>query len=356
MITGLSDAYKELMGQPGTTVNCTVEVQTGAVSSMTLGMDRIFDLRIYSLLFSEDTLSIGGTASKCLKCTFLPNANTIIPRMAKIWLRYNLRGASGTTSGTRKLLGPFYIDTRSVDTATGKMTVTAYDVMLMAEQTIDLRSTSSPVISHTDAVSAIALKLGVTLDTRSPALMSANFTRSATLTMRQILSRIAVLNCGNWVITYQNMLRFIPISGAATDNCDMGNNARSLSVGARLGAITKLTVQLVEDSTDEDDLIIIGDSSGRSMTVFCPWCTEAIASTIFTKLKSASAAYIPFEAEGALIDLAYEVGDTLTWGSDKTTKYLLASQTVTMGRVPYSTLSAPGEKAIDHECPYKNAR
>lgn len=354
MIPGLGNTYKSIMGLPGTTINAYLIIQTDTVLSMRIGLGSIFDLRIYSMLFSDETLSIGGTAAKCLKCTFLPGSGTI-PRMAKIIVSYILRGASGAVAPSVDI-GPFYIDTREVDVATGKMTVTAYDIMLMTEQLIDLRSTTSPVITHTDAVSAIAAKLGIAIDDRSPTLLSANFTRLSTLTMRQILGRIAVLNCGNWVITLQGKLRLVPIDNTIADNCDMGDKAHSLSLGEAFDPITKLTVQLVENSTDEADIITVGDDTGRSLTVFCPWCTEANATAMLAKLRSASAVYIPYTAEGALIDVAYEIGDTVTWQDDKTTKYLIASQTIAFGRVPHSTLSAPGEKVIDHEYPYRNAR
>lgn len=111
--------------------------------------------------------------------------------------------------------GEFFISKRKKNKLTGSLKITGYDAMLKAEQTwltADYDTETWPM-SQADAVSDIAGRIGVAVDRRT--VLSADYPveyptgENGDLTMREVLSGIAVSNCGNWIITDDGKLRLI---------------------------------------------------------------------------------------------------------------------------------------------------
>lgn len=90
-----------------------------------------------------------------------------------------------------------------------------------------------------------------------------------------------------------------------------------------------------------------GVDSGRILTLDCPWGTQEIAENILSSV--AGFQYQPYDAEGAIVDMAAELGDGVSVGSEYSGIY---SQKVFFGPLCPSAISAPEDEELDHEYPY----
>ena len=111
--------------------------------------------------------------------------------------------------------GVFYISGRRKGSETGSVAITAYDAMLQAEAVWlnEEYDEENWPMSEADAVEDIAYRMGVEVDARTA--LSGTFPvdypvdENGDLTMREVLSGIAVSNAGNWVITSEGKLLLI---------------------------------------------------------------------------------------------------------------------------------------------------
>lgn len=157
------------------------------------------------------TPGVGNCASRQIDLGIFPKGD--IPRQAQIKVFIRLVLGDQISEWIPK--GVFFFSTRKKDKLTGALKVTGYDSMLKAEQTwltSDYATENWPM-SQADAVADIAYRMGVEVDDRT--ILSALFPvdypvdENGDLTMREVLSYIAVSNCGNWVITDEGKLRLI---------------------------------------------------------------------------------------------------------------------------------------------------
>lgn len=89
------------------------------------------------------------------------------------------------------------------------------------------------------------------------------------------------------------------------------------------------------------------DTPTTTFTASCPWATPAIARQVLASLSGFH--YRPYEAKGARLDPAAELGDNAVIDY---TGYGIYSQTAQFNSEFVSNLSAPFEEEIDHEFPY----
>ena len=101
----------------------------------------------------------------------------------------------------------------------------------------------------------------------------------------------------------------------------------------------------------DKDAFTAGDDSGRTLTVVCPWGTQRIADGLLLQIRGY--AYQPFEAMGAIISPAAELGDGIQVNGLESRIY---SQTITFGPLFISDISAPDGEEIDHEYPYYSSQ
>lgn len=99
---------------------------------------------------------------------------------------------------------------------------------------------------------------------------------------------------------------------------------------------------------DDENAFVAGDDTGRTLEGFCPWATQAIADDMLAKVKGF--VYTPFEAQGANLNPAAELGDGATVNG---TYGPLASIRMTFDRTCGADIEAPAEEEIDHEIPYQ---
>lgn len=153
------------------------------------------------------SFGIGNCVARQLELQVLPEGE--IPRQAKITVYVQLVGIGTGTITSWVPQGVFYIASRRKDKISGALTITAYDAMLKAEETwltADYAEVDWPMTDE-EAAADIAARMGLVLDSRN---VYANkypidfpVDEYGDMTMREVLSGIAVSNAGNWVISIE---------------------------------------------------------------------------------------------------------------------------------------------------------
>ena len=172
----------------------------------------------------DSSLSIGNCIAKELNLVLRNFAGYhTIPRMARIEMQFRL--SDGTTSSDWYPKGTYFIDTRD-ESYEGVLTINAFDPMLKSEQSFTKPGNQGTwPRSDTSVVQTIATAMGVSIDSRTTAIMNKNYSinypgivledgrpqysTDGAMSMRQVLGYIGAMYGGNWVITDENKLRLI---------------------------------------------------------------------------------------------------------------------------------------------------
>lgn len=122
----------------------------------------------------------------------------------------------------------------------------------------------------------------------------------------------------------------------------IGPNVENLERKMAFSPISKVILVI-----DNENTIEVGDNSGDTLTIKNPWGTRQMATNILSAVQGY--VYKPFDATNAIMDLATEIGDTVTVGGISS---VLASVNIDFSGACLSQLSAPGGEEIDSEYPY----
>ena len=193
-----------------------------SINGVTYTQDKIFDMSIEYRMFSESQPSVGGCLSAELTLKMLaPSAK--IPRMAQVIPYVCVTNGAQTSEYIPQ--GKFWIDTRENsdnDDNLDVLTLHCYDAMLKSEADYPSSSHSWPY-SDINVVKEIACAMGLQssisattgIDPRTIALMDKGYTLGlpAGYSMREVLSNIAAMYAGNWVMNYDGQLLLIAVNG-----------------------------------------------------------------------------------------------------------------------------------------------
>lgn len=176
----------------------------------TFGESELFSISTNLEMF-QDAPTIGKAVAGEINVKMM-FPNTTIPDMA--CLRPQVRLCNATDQSEWLPQGVYYIDTRERtknDDGLDVLTIHGYDAMLKAEQMYGGRITGDSV--DIDMVDEIAYQLGVELDSRTTALMTAAFTIPFPVgyTYREILGYIASMYVGCFIMTDEGKLRLVSI-------------------------------------------------------------------------------------------------------------------------------------------------
>ena len=119
----------------------------------------------------------------------------------------------------------------------------------------------------------------------------------------------------------------------------IGANVENLERKMAFNPISKVILVI-----DNENTIEVGDNSGDTLTIKNPWGTLQMATNILSAVQGY--VYKPFDATNAIMDLATEIGDTVTVGGISS---VLASVDIDFSGACLSQLSAPGGEEIDSE-------
>lgn len=175
---------------------------------------QIFEITTDLRMFTENQPKVGGCLASELKLRILTPSATI-PRMAQI--APYVRATDGVNTAEWIPQGVYYIDTREQtqnDDGLDILTLHAYDAMLKTE-------TDYPDTTHAwpypdiAVAQEIASALGVGVDERTFDLMTQNYQISlpAGYSMREVLSNIAAMYAGNWIMNYDGDLLLVAVNG-----------------------------------------------------------------------------------------------------------------------------------------------
>lgn len=340
-----SDLYKTLLHNQ----NHEKEIKLN-IAGVEYGMGNIISCYTSGGIFSDP--GIGNCTSRQIELEVLPVGT--IPRQAKI--QVFVRIVYGGQSSEWIPKGEFFISKRQKNKLTGSLKITGYDAMLKAEQiwlTADYDTQTWPM-SQADAVNDIAYRIGVEVDSRT--VLSADYPveyptgENGDLTMREVLGYIATSNAGNWIITDDGKLRLIGYADTpaeddkeALNKTNLGNHVSSLDYGEKISRISR--INLVVDS---DNMYTAGDDTGRALEAYCSWGTQAMANSILAKVSGVD--YRPYDAVDALLDPAAEIGDGVSIADIYS---VIATSSITFGKMCEANISAPYTDEIDDEYPYK---
>lgn len=168
--------------------------------------------------------SVGGALSATLQMTVI-NPSFTIPTRAEIVVYY--RACNETQNSEWLEYGTFYIDTRETSAnynAVQTITITAFDSMIKTEADYPDANHNWPYLDK-NVVAEIAQTIGVTVDSRTNDNLTAGYMVElpSGYTMREVLEHIAAANCGNFVITSENELLFVPLIGLDPEINLVGN-------------------------------------------------------------------------------------------------------------------------------------
>lgn len=109
-------------------------------------------------------------------------------------------------------------------------------------------------------------------------------------------------------------------------------------------------VIIVGDDEDGNQLVYqAGNDSARTLEITNPYGTQAMANSILAKLSGYQ--YQPFQADGALLNPAAELGDGITF-SDGTYSFISSTET-TLSPIMSANVAAYEDGELNHEYPYE---
>ena len=188
-------------------------------SKITINGNELSEGQIHSLSkerlgMSENIPTVGGAVCSTLFLTII-NPNFTIPARAEIKAYVRARNASQTSEWLQS--GTYYIDTRAKNTTYGAvdtLTITAFDSMIKTEADYPDTDHDWPYLDRL-VVAEIAQAIGVEVDSRTYDNLTVGYMVNPPTgyVMREVLEHIAAANCGNFVITAENKLLFVPLIG-----------------------------------------------------------------------------------------------------------------------------------------------
>lgn len=122
----------------------------------------------------------------------------------------------------------------------------------------------------------------------------------------------------------------------------VGRNVYGFNTGQEFEGFSKVVI-VVTDKLEYSS----GKDTGRTLTMSCPWGTQAMADDILADIKGYK--YHPYSATGAFLDPSSEIGDGVTVNGIYSGIYTMD---VDFRGGCRADISAPSEEEIDHEYPY----
>ena len=129
-------------------------------------------------------------------------------------------------------------------------------------------------------------------------------------------------------------------------------NATSLDISDAFDGYSRVVVKTGEtDDSGNDIAYIAGNTSGRTLEVDCPWGNQTVANNILAKIEGW--AYQPLVADGATINPAFELGDSVVVNNVFSGIY---SSKVKFSKLFTADIEAPFDKEINHEYQFESSQ
>ena len=127
-----------------------------------------------------------------------------------------------------------------------------------------------------------------------------------------------------------------------SDVVTISSRLTNLEVSPQFNSYSKVIIHVSDETSYE-----VGNDDGRTLEIDNPFGTQAMAQTILNSLRGFQ--YQPYQADGALLDPAAEIGD----GANMRGSYGgIYTRDRTFGRLMKADISAPHDEEINHEYAY----
>lgn len=333
---------------------------------------------IISRNLMTEPLSVGNASSASLQFSVL--SDNSIPESAEVKIK--MRFSDGSRYSEWLPAGTFFVANRKEDGVVRKLTsFTCFDALRKAEET-DWTDTfwdyADRKIPMREIINDVANSIEVEVDDRTwehirdgpdyvcelPKLIETftpfiegdtegievrQYLRNKGATKRKVLGYIGACMGGNWHITPENKLRFVPILNSP----DAESAEDPLNVIAITGSIKtgkRVTISGVSIS-DGQKTFTAGTKSGYVLTIpRNPYASQTIANDLFDKF--GNLAYAPYSIEKGLYDPAAELGDYVVSRND--VRSVLYAETARLNLAFRGDISAPFREELTNEYPYRS--
>lgn len=270
-------------------------------------------------------------------------------------------------------MGVYYINRRSEED--GYWEIEAFDNMRKAEKVWEPDQSLTFPMPMDEAVTEICRVLGFTLDSRTT--LSHAYTLDypeSEQTYRRTLQMIAAAHGGNFVFTGEGKLRLVPLISLPEESfylVDQNGNpitfgGQRITVGDGESAnpfdpngvkhLVGLDLFSIRDNgkskpvsrvtllADDENAYTAGDDTGMELVADCAYATQEMVNALLSTFKGF--VYQAFEADGANLDPAAELGDGITAGG----LYSILGELNENGS-GYPDIAAPGKEELEDEYP-----
>lgn len=140
-----------------------------------------------------------------------------------------------------------------------------------------------------------------------------------------------------------------------SDRVFLGQRARSLDESPEYQPISRVRIHAGEDSSGNPIIYEAGSGSGRTIDIdnpiiMDPASGQAIANNVLAAIQGYK--YKPYQADGAILDPAAEIGDAVSVGEVYS---VLADIETTFSPLMTANIGAREDGTIDHEFPYESS-
>ena len=281
------------------------------------------------------------------------------------WLQSNATKQPNDTAWIPK--GTFWINTREEDPLMNTVTLHCVDAMMFGEQDFIPEDSDLPLWNDetmrtvanmcVQKINASTTGVNVVFDNPNDIQNTAPYIFNAPpvgYTVRQILSGIAAAHGGNFIITPQNHLRFIPLIPTDTE-VDIQTNVSNFTLSKKYEAFGQVifnfesddgsTVSALYPNVDKPDGPVIETKMlGMTNSEYATTIAQNVYNTIKTYL------YSPYKASDAILDPAMELGDGLTINGLYT---VIAVLDETCDGLYSANIEAPSYEETDYEFVYQ---
>lgn len=196
------------------------------INGVAYGESTLMSVSTVYRVFSQEQPTVGGCLAAELEVKMLAPSSSI-PRMAQV--KPYVRVTDGSQTSEWIPQGIFFIDTRETshnDDGIDVLTLHCYDAMLKSEADFPSTTISFPAKDYR-VVQLIAYAMGLQssssasshggIDSRTKTLMNNgsgkyNIALPVGYSMREVLSYIAAMYAGNWILTYEGKLRLVTLT------------------------------------------------------------------------------------------------------------------------------------------------
>lgn len=321
-------------------------------ANTTIVKDALIEGKVNPVLFKQ--ASIGNVISRELDFSFYKTAALDSTKP----LRLQFRAVDDTQQSDWYDKGLFWIDTYDTSNYTDRAVIKAFDPLLKANVTY-LETGVWTAKTDWAIVQEIATDIGVSIESGTQTMFSTTVTITEApsigvngTTDIQMLSYIAIMRKGNWIINDNNELQLIPLFSelaVGADSVDIGDAVTDFDA-ADSETITGICLWANEntyyrypDVTDSAWEALGGRKINANLYVMA---SDALAQEIYTAIGGQT--YYPYSAPTAWVDPKYQLGDGITINNVSS---VICNQTINLTALASCSLVAEAQEQVNSSYP-----